>query len=216
MSEDEAKKKTAEADPSGPASASIELAEIAKTAIVNGNGLEEFAKASRATTVNINMVFNAVSQHQEDPAKWAETMTTILDVTKKAQDQELNFFERQAAAIITAKTNDPELIDKRANSQSRRVLRYAVAATPILAISSAVVIALVCPSDTGMWGIVAALIGLAAGAAVQATGLASGGDAPTPEQIRKLTNPQVSPVKRLDDQRAKTQPTRRKAKGGKK
>jgi ABC-type siderophore export system fused ATPase/permease subunit len=146
---------------------------------------EELAKTPGAPgpqTINVQVVFQAIAEHEEDPQKWAQTMRTILAVAKEAQDQELDFFKRQADAVIEAKTKDPELKNGRANSFSRRVLRYAVASTLVLSLVGCVLLVYI-GAD---WPVVAALIAVVTFCAVLATGLAAGGDAPTPEQIAVL------------------------------
>ena len=78
--------------------------------------------------VNINILLQRVSEHEDNPDKMLEQTEKVLALAQKFEDHRLNSFQKRADAIIDVKTRDPDEIEKRNNNRARRCLKFVVAA----------------------------------------------------------------------------------------
>lgn len=159
--------------------------------------------------LNVNIVVNALVQ-RESPEKWNAELRELMQIQREAGENQVYLFKLQRDAIIEAKERDPDYIDRRANAQSRRFLRYCVGGAIFAGIVATICLAWL----HAPWG---AIVGTATFITLMGTlaaGLASGGDAPTPEAVATLITaqkavPKASPVKGVDEKPARAQPRKR-------
>lgn len=86
-------------------------------------------------TINVNQVFVQVTQHEEDPDRWAEQMKTSLQVMKDYEKANIEITRERLNVLREAKEQDPDGIDKRSNNQTRRGLKWVIAAMAIMCLA---------------------------------------------------------------------------------
>ena len=76
--------------------------------------------------IDVNVLLVTIVQ-KAPPDQFAEEARQILALTQEYEKFRLDNFKARADAVIDVKTRDPDDIEKRANNQARRALKYAIA-----------------------------------------------------------------------------------------
>jgi len=126
--------------------------------------------------ININILLAQVSQKGGTSKEILDDSERALMLAQKYEDHNLAVFKARSQAIIDFKLRDPDEIDKRANNQTRRILKYALATGGVGGLGGLITGALMAAPVvvTGLSGIIGvlclgALAPLASGESVSST-----------------------------------------------
>ena len=156
----------------------------------------EALKIEGHAQININVLIQKVAERTQSPEMALQYVETAIELSKKYEDHRLDTFRARTQAIIEAKKNDPDEIEKRLNNRIRRVLKGVIAVCAIAGIVGALVSVAV-----GGGIVITGLLAVFAGVSIAMSGpLASG------ESIS--SNDVVRMVQALGDVIGKTTPPR--------
>lgn len=136
----------------------------------------EIVEAVRGETggqININILLQQVTEKEESPDRALKHADALIKLSERYEEHRLKTFQARTRAIMEAKANDPDEIEKRSNNRVRRQLKAVIAGCAVAgvvgAISSAVVGApIVITGLLGVFGVVSvAMLGpLASGESI--------------------------------------------------
>lgn len=92
-------------------------------------------------TVDVNVVLVSISQKAKQPDDLVAQAERVLELAARMERQRTENWERRMNAIIDAKERDPDERDKRANNETRRVLKRTISGTSVIALMGGVGVA---------------------------------------------------------------------------
>ena len=159
-------------------------------------GIVEALKIEGHAQININVLIQKVAEKTQSPETTLQHVETVIELSKKYEDHRLDTFRARTQAIIDAKENDPDEIEKRLNNRTRRLLKGVIAVCAIAGVAGALVSAAV-----GGGIVITGLLAAFAGVSIAMLGpLASGESISSTDVVRM--------VQALGDVIGKTTPPR--------
>ena len=132
--------------------------------------------------ININILLQQIAERTEDPDKVTQHFKTIIDLSKQYEEHRLEVFRARTQALIDAKKNDPDEIEKRLNNLTRRKLKGVIGACAIAGIAGALVTVII-----GSGIVVTGLLGIVGVVAIAMSGpLASGESISSRDVVRMV------------------------------
>lgn len=105
--------------------------------------IAEVVKGEAGGQININILLQQVIAKAESPDRALEHADASIRLSERYEDHRIKTFQARTQAIIDAKTNDPDEIEKRSNNRVRRQLKAVIAGCAITGIGGAVVSAVI-------------------------------------------------------------------------
>lgn len=156
----------------------------------------EALKIEGNAQININILIQKVAEKAQTPEMALQHIDTAIELSRKYEDHRLDTFRARTRAIIDAKENDPDEIEKRLNNRTRRQLKGVIATCAVVGIAGALVSAAV-----GGGIVITGLLAAFAGVSIAMSGpLASGESISSTDVVRM--------VQALGDVIGKTAPPR--------
>jgi hypothetical protein len=168
------------------------------------------------TPVNVNVVVTQLAQ-RERPELLPDRLRETLAIIREHESEEIGLFSRRAAAIIEAKTKDPDYISRRADAAGRRVLRYSVMYVPPAALILIACLAMYGKESVFTGALVMGLLALATFSVTLVALLGSRAEGPTAQEINALATTILGGKARedVDEPAPRPQPQPRRRNGRK-
>ena len=103
----------------------------------------EALKIEGDAQININILIRQVAEKTKNSEEALQHVEAVIELSKKYEDHRLDTFRARTQAIIDAKENDPDEIEKRLNNRTRRLLKGVIAVCALAGIAGALVSAIV-------------------------------------------------------------------------
>lgn len=116
----------------------------------------------------------------------------MLSLAKTAEEQEIELFGKRAEVHISAKLRDPDYIDRRANSRSRRFVRLALPFITVAVIAAPIILVVLDVKSTLLLSLFAIPLMMCATALAA---LASGDGQASPKELRTLVELAINKFK---------------------
>ena len=105
--------------------------------------IAEAVKGETSGQININILLQQVTEKEESPDRALEHADALIKLSERYEEHRLKTFQARTQAIIDAKANDPDEIEKRSNNRVRRQLKVVIAGCAITGIGGAMVSAVI-------------------------------------------------------------------------
>ena len=105
--------------------------------------IAEAVKREAGGQININILLQQVTEKEESPDRALEHADAWIRLAERYEDHRIKTFQARTQAIIDAKANDPDEIEKRSNNRVRRQLKVVIAGCAITGIGGAIVSAVI-------------------------------------------------------------------------
>lgn len=89
--------------------------------------LVEVLKGESSRPININILLQQVAEKENSPERAMDHARELIGLSERYEDRMLEVFQARTRAIIAAKTDDPDEIEKRLNNRVRRQLKIVLA-----------------------------------------------------------------------------------------
>lgn len=99
----------------------------------------EAVKSEAGGQININVLLQQVIEKEESPDRALAHADALIRLSERYEEHRIKMFQTRIQAIIDAKANDPDEIEKRSNNRVRRRLNAVIAGCAIAGIGGAVV-----------------------------------------------------------------------------
>src|SRR4051812_12828183 len=113
-------------------------------ALVIGEVVDAIQQQEKASgqPINVNILIQQVSQKSTNPAEIVAQTEKALELVERWEQKRLQAFKDRVAAIIDAKTKDPDEIEKRQNNGVRRRLKHLIGLMAFLAVGGGIAVIL--------------------------------------------------------------------------
>ena len=105
--------------------------------------IAEAVKREAGGQININILLQQVTEKEKNPDRALEHADALIRLSERYEDHRIKTFQARTQAIIDAKANDPDEIEKRSNNRVRRQLKAVIAGCAITGIGGAIVSAVI-------------------------------------------------------------------------
>ena len=105
--------------------------------------IAEAVKREAGGQININILLQQVTEKEKNPDRALEHADALIRLSERYEDHRIKTFQARTQAIIDAKANDPDEIEKRSNNRVRRQLKTVIAGCAITGIGGAIVSAVI-------------------------------------------------------------------------
>lgn len=105
--------------------------------------IAEAVKGETSGQININILLQQVTEKEASPDRALGHADALIKLSERYEEHRLKTFQARTQAIIDAKANDPDEIEKRSNNRVRRQLKVVIAGCAITGIGGAMVSAVI-------------------------------------------------------------------------
>ena len=155
---------------------------LPKSAALLAPEIVEALKIEGHAQININILIQKFAEKTRSPETALQHVEAAIELSKKYEDHRLDTLRARTRAIIDAKENDPDEIEKRSNNRTRRLLKGVIAVCALAGIAGALVSAAV-----GGGIVITGLLAAIAGVSIAMSGpLASGESISSTDVVRMV------------------------------
>ncbi len=125
-----------EAEKAGSALQKLEPTELGSALAPE---IVEVLRGASGGQININILLQQVTEKEDSPDRALEHADALITLSERYEEHRLKTFKARTEAIIKAKVDDPDEIEKRSNNFVRRCLKIVMAGCAITCLLGALV-----------------------------------------------------------------------------